>query len=236
MRFIETWSPATLVSTRDLAPGIREFLIRPDQFDGAAYPVGSHINISVTIDGQPETRSYSLVEASSRGLRIAVRRAEDSRGGSRYMWSLQPGARLDITTPASLLAVDWARQNYCLIAGGIGITPILGAAQALSRRGADVTLHYAVRSRTEAAYLDDLAATLGDRLVVHASDEGKRLDLDALFASRCPRMRWRCSAARCGCWMLRAMPGSAPAIHSPISATRRSVRAARCRPRLFACA
>ena len=92
MRFIETWIPATLVSTRDLAPGIREFLIRPDQFDGTAYPVGSHINISVTIDGQPETRSYSLVgEASSRGLRIAVRRAEDSRGGSRYMWSVAAG-------------------------------------------------------------------------------------------------------------------------------------------------
>jgi vanillate O-demethylase ferredoxin subunit len=184
MRFIETWIPATLVSTRDLAPGIREFLIRPDQFDGAAYPVGSHINVSVTIDGQPETRSYSLVgEAAPRGLRIAVRRAEDSRGGSRYMWSLQPGARLDITTPASLLAVDWARQNYCLIAGGIGITPILGAAQALARRGADVVLHYAVSSRDDAAYLGDLANLLGDRLVVHASNEGRRLDLDALFAA-----------------------------------------------------
>jgi vanillate O-demethylase ferredoxin subunit len=184
MRFIETWIPATLVATRDLAPGIREFLIRPDPFDGAAYPVGSHINVSVTIDGQPETRSYSLVgEASPQGFRIAVRRAEDSRGGSRYMWSLQPGARLDITRPASLVAVDWARENYCLIAGGIGITPILGAAQALARRGADVTLHYAVRGRADAAYLDDLTNLLGDRLVVHASDEAKRLDLDALFAS-----------------------------------------------------
>ncbi|KYK48831.1 diguanylate cyclase [Bradyrhizobium liaoningense] len=184
MRFIETWIPATLVTTRDLAPGIREFLIRPDQLDVTAYPVGSHINVSVTIDGQPETRSYSLVgEAAPRGFRIAVRRTDDSRGGSRYMWSLQPGARLDITQPASLLAVDWTRQNYCLIAGGIGITPILGAAQALARRGSDVMLHYAVRSRREAAYLDELAAMLGGRLVVHASDEGRRLDLDALFAS-----------------------------------------------------
>ncbi|MBH5388802.1 PDR/VanB family oxidoreductase [Bradyrhizobium diversitatis] len=184
MRFIETWIPATLVTTRDLAPGIREFLIRPDQLDVTAYPVGSHINVSVTIDGQPETRSYSLVgEASPHGFRIAVRRTDDSRGGSRYMWSLQPGARLDITQPASLLAVDWTRQNYCLIAGGIGITPILGAAQALARRGSDVMLHYAVRSRREAAYLDELAAMLGDRLVVHASDGGRRLDLDALFAS-----------------------------------------------------
>lgn len=184
MRFIETWIPATLVSTRDLAPGIREFLIKPDRFDEAGYPVGSHINVGVDIGGQPETRSYSLVgEASPGGFKIAVRRTDDSRGGSRYMWSLQSGARLDITRPASLLAVDWTRKKYCLIAGGIGITPILGAAQALVRRGADVALHYAVRSRREAAYLDDLAVTLGDRLVVHASDEGRRLDLDALFAS-----------------------------------------------------
>ena len=40
-----------------------------------------------------------------------------------------------------------------------------------------------MRSRADAAYLDDLATMLGDRLVVHASDEGQRLDLDALFAS-----------------------------------------------------
>ncbi|WFU39364.1 PDR/VanB family oxidoreductase [Bradyrhizobium sp. CB82] len=187
MRFIETWTPATLVETRDLSPSIREFLILPDQFDGAAYPVGSHINVTVSINGQPETRSYSLVgEADPRGFRIAVRRAEDSRGGSRYMWSLQPGARLDVTLPSSLLSLDWSRKHYCLVAGGIGITPIVGAAQALVRRDAGVTLHYAVRSRHDAAYLDHLAELLGDRLVVHASDEGGRLDLDALFASLPP--------------------------------------------------
>jgi vanillate O-demethylase ferredoxin subunit len=97
--------------------------------------------------------------------------------------SLKPGARLEVTQPASLLSVDWSRRTYCLIAGGIGITPIVGAAQALARRGADVTLHYAVRSRSDAAYLDELAALLGDRLIVHCSDEGRRLDLDALFGS-----------------------------------------------------
>jgi vanillate O-demethylase ferredoxin subunit len=184
MRFIETWTPATLVATRDLSPSIREFLIRPDDFNAAAYPVGSHINIAVTINGQPETRSYSLVgEVDPHGLKIAVRRAEDSRGGSRYMWSLQKGARLEITQPASLVSVDWARNHYCLIAGGIGITPIVGAAQALARRGASFTLHYSVRSRSDAAYLDELATLLGDRLVVHASEQGKRLDLDALFVS-----------------------------------------------------
>ncbi|KJC40357.1 diguanylate cyclase [Bradyrhizobium sp. LTSP885] len=184
MRFIETWMPATLVATRDLTPGIREFLLRPDGFAAAHYAVGSHIQVGVTVDGQPETRSYSLVgEADPQGYRIAVRRAPDSRGGSRYMWSLEPGARLTITRPASLVQLDWTRKDFCLVAGGIGITPIVGTAQALARRDADVTLHYAVRSREDAAYLDVLEALLGDRLVVHAGDEGRRLDLGAVFAA-----------------------------------------------------
>lgn len=184
MRRIETWVPATLLATRDLTPNIREFLLRPETFGGASYPVGSHIDVAVIINGQPETRSYSLVgEAEPQGLRIAVRRAEDSRGGSRYMWSLAPGARLDITLPNSLLSVDWSRRHYCLIAGGIGITPLVGAAQALARRKAEFSLHYAVRSRGDAAYLDLLSALVGDRLAVHAGDEGRRLDFAALFAS-----------------------------------------------------
>ncbi|VIO69076.1 PDR/VanB family oxidoreductase [Bradyrhizobium ivorense] len=184
MRFIDTWTTATVVATRDLTSGIREFLLRPDGFTASPYPVGSHIQVAVTIDGRPETRSYSLVgEVDAQGYRIAVRRAPDSRGGSRYMWSLLPAARITITLPASLVQLDWTRRHFCLIAGGIGITPILGAAQALARRNADVTLHYAVRSRADAAYLDQLEALLGPRLVVHAGDEGRRLDLAAVFAA-----------------------------------------------------
>ncbi|MTV11838.1 MULTISPECIES: PDR/VanB family oxidoreductase [Bradyrhizobium] len=183
MRFIETWTSATLLAVRDLTPGIREFLLRPDDFTAAPYPVGSHIDAGVTIEGQPQTRSYSLVgEVDPQGYRIAVRHAADSRGGSRYMWSLAPGARLAITLPTSLVQLDWTRRHFCLIAGGIGITPIVGAAQALARRDAGVTLHYAVRTRSDAAYLDMLEGLLGDRLVVHAGDEGRRLDLDSVFA------------------------------------------------------
>jgi vanillate O-demethylase ferredoxin subunit len=184
MRFIDTWTPATVTAIRDLAPSIREFTLRPENFARAAYPVGSHIDVAVSIDGRPETRSYSLVgECSADGYRIAVRHAEESRGGSRYMWSLAPGARLDITLPSSLLSIDWTRRHYCLVAGGIGITPIIGAAQALARRDAAFTLHYAVRSREDAAYLDLLARLLGDRLNVYAGDEGRRLGFDAVFAS-----------------------------------------------------
>jgi vanillate monooxygenase ferredoxin subunit len=182
MRFQEIWGPATVIATRDVAPRIREILIRPDQFSPAGYPVGSHIKVGVTIDGRPDVRSYSLVgEADPHLYRIAVRLAEDSRGGSRYMWSLAEGARLNITAPASLLQIDWQRQDYCLVAGGIGITPLVGAAQALARREARFMLHYAVRSRRDAAYLNELESLLGGRLKVHAGDEGARIDFAATF-------------------------------------------------------
>ncbi|QDW40392.1 oxidoreductase [Bradyrhizobium sp. KBS0727] len=182
MRFAEQWSWCTVETIRDVTPAIREFRLRPDNGQVPPCPPGSHISVAVLIDGQPARRSYSLVANHDPGTyRIAVRRAPDSRGGSRGMWNLQPGARIEISSPASLIEIDWSRKHYCLIAGGIGITPITGIAAALRRRNVDATLHYAVKSRGDAAFLDELSALLGDRLIVHAGDEGARIDLDATF-------------------------------------------------------
>jgi ferredoxin-NADP reductase len=184
MRFAHTWSGATVVSIRDVAPSVREFLLRPDDGSVRPYAVGSHINVAVIADGRPDTRSYSLVGSPhSDGYRIAVQRAAQSRGGSAYMWGLRAGARMQITDPASLVELDWSRRDFCLIAGGIGITPIVGMASALMSRGARFTLHYAIRSRGEAAYLARLQAELGDRLHVHAGDERARLDLGATLTA-----------------------------------------------------
>jgi vanillate O-demethylase ferredoxin subunit len=184
MRFAHQWSAATVLAIRDVTPKVREFLLRPDGGDAQPYAVGSHINVAVLADGQPETRSYSLVGSPrNEAYKIAVQRAAQSRGGSAYMWGLQAGARLEISTPSSLVELDWSRQNFCLIAGGIGITPILGMAHVLTRRGASLALHYAVRSRAEAAYLDELQVLLGDRLHIYAGAESRRLDLGATFAA-----------------------------------------------------
>lgn len=183
MRFAEHWMGCRVEAIRDITPGIREITLRPDAVL-PPYPIGSHINVSLLINGQPQTRSYSLVgERHSETLRIAVRLAPDSRGGSKAMWALQAGARLEMSTPSSLYDIDWSRKTYCLIAGGIGITPITGIAAALHGKAIDLQLHYAVKSRHDAAYLDELKAQLGDRLTVHASDEHARLDLTATLVS-----------------------------------------------------
>ncbi len=187
MGFAEIWTQCTVHAIRDVTPTIREIVLKPDNVESTPVAVGSHIQVALSINGQRDTRCYSLVGAfDPAAYRIAVRLAPDSRGGSRAMWTLAPGARLDVSSPTSLFEINWTRQNYCLIAGGIGITPMLGIAAALARRNVDVAMHYAVRSRQDAAYFDELSALLGDRLSLHASDEAQRLDLDATFAGLPP--------------------------------------------------
>lgn len=182
MRFAEQWSWCTVDAIRDVTPTIREFRLRPDDGQIPPCPPGSHIGVSLLIDGQPARRSYSLVANSDPGTyRIAVRLAPDSRGGSRGMWNLRAGARIEVASPASLIEIDWSKRNYCLIAGGIGITPITGIAAALHRRGIDAHLHYAVKSCGDAAFLDELSALLGDALTLYPGDEGARIDLGATF-------------------------------------------------------
>ena len=65
-----------------------------------------------------------------------------------------------------------------LVAGGIGITPVKAMAHALIAQQRDFVLHYAVRSRRQAPFLDQLERELGPRLMVYAADEGRRLALD----------------------------------------------------------
>ena len=182
MRFAQTWTSCSVAQVRDLTPRIREITLRPDG-GVEPYSAGSHVDVNVLVDGRPEIRSYSLIgDAGPDGYRIAVRLASDGRGGSRYMWSLKAGARLEVSSPASAFDLDWNRNSYCLIAGGIGITPLVGISNTLARRHAPFTLHYCATSRGDAAYLADLSARHGDGVQVHASDEGGRLDLDATFA------------------------------------------------------
>lgn len=75
------------------------------------------------------------------------------------------------------------------IAGGVGITPFIGAAQRRHSGGPIPELFYAVRSRTEAAGLDVLEAAHVNgriRLHLHVSEENGRLtasDLTTRFGS-----------------------------------------------------
>lgn len=184
MRFDGQWITAVVRGTRDLTPGIREFTLVPE--GGATpYATGSHLCLRVMVDGRTDLRRYSLVGDQPRDgcWRIAVKREEPGRGGSRYMWSLPVGARLEVTAPDSFFQLSGDAPEYLLVAGGIGITPIRGMASALRRRGARFRMLYAGRSRAEMAYLGELEAELGAQLDVFSEAEGRRIDLKQAFSS-----------------------------------------------------
>ncbi|HEY6511318.1 MAG TPA: PDR/VanB family oxidoreductase [Burkholderiaceae bacterium] len=181
------WRPARVRALRTLSPTVREFELEPE---GGALPwtVGSHIQVRLPIDGHIDTRSYSLVgEPGQACYRIAVKRVEASRGGSRTMWQLAAGETLEVLAPQNQFELSTAPPQSLLVAGGIGITPLLGMALALASRGADFTLVHATRSRDELVYTQALAASFGERLNCHVSAEAGRLQFDPLIAGLHPQ-------------------------------------------------
>src|SRR5258705_3718810 len=113
MRFAEQWSWCTVEAISDVTPTIREFSLRPENGRVPPYPAGSHIGVTVLIDGQPARRSYSLVENGDTGTyRIAVRLAPDSRGGSRGIWEFRARRRDEALNPACPLQIDLGLQEH----------------------------------------------------------------------------------------------------------------------------
>ncbi|MES2786338.1 MAG: PDR/VanB family oxidoreductase [Pseudomonadota bacterium] len=175
------WSDSVVTAVRDLTPTVREFTIRPD--DGATehWSPGSHLQVGVLVNGKPQTRSYSLIGISDdRCYRIAVKRMDAGRGGSLAMWQLGEGDRLQVLAPQNHFPLALDAPAYLLVAGGIGITPLVSMALALRAKGAQVRLIYGVRSEDELAYGDELRACLGDAM--HAAI-GKPIAFDNEIAA-----------------------------------------------------
>jgi ferredoxin-NADP reductase len=180
------WRKARLRSIQDLTPDIRRFEIEPSGKFVVPTP-GSHINIVVQINSRPDVRCYSAVGPCTDGVyRIAVKLLADTRGGSKYMWSLVSGAQLTISTPGNHFELSRGRPEYLLLAGGIGITPIFTMALALAQERAKFRLLYACRRRQDLALADELKVRIGDRLQIFIDEEDTRIDLDAEIARLVP--------------------------------------------------
>ena len=180
------WGPARLRRVRDLTPDIRLFEIEPD---GGFVPPrpGGHVQVSVQIDDRPDVRSYSTVGPCADGVyRIAVKRLANTRGGSAYLFGLQPGARMLVSPPRNHFELGLGRPEYLLVAGGIGITPIYGMALALADAGARLRVLYGARRRCDLALADELRDRIGDRLQPFVGEEGRRVDLPAEFERLVP--------------------------------------------------
>lgn len=187
MRFAYTWVAGRVRSSEFVADDVRLIELEPDS-GTRTYSPGSHLRIRVLVNGVPEDRHYSLIGESGTGVyRIAVRLRADGLGGSAYMHRLRVGARVELTHPANHFELAYEAPEYLLVAGGIGITPIISMASALKRRGANYRLVYAGRGRDLMPFLDELGDEHGDRLLSYLGSDGERCDLATLFAGLGPQ-------------------------------------------------
>lgn len=158
--------------------------------DGAPLPsweAGAHIELEL---GNGLARPYSLLPSGRADTyRVAIKRAADSTGGTRWLFTRgQVGALLTVSAPRNTFPLQ--EGPAVLVGGGIGITPLVSMAAALEARGErSWQLHYAVARRDQAALLDELARH-GDRVRLHVDAEaGSLLDVRRIVAESPPDAR-----------------------------------------------
>jgi len=156
------------------------------------YEAGAHIDVHMP---GGFSRQYSLARAPSSASNaapyvIGVKREAASRGGSASMHErVREGDLLAISTPRNTFPLRAEARHHLLLAGGIGMTPLLAMAQALAARGAAFTLCVFARSEEHLAFADALhSPALAPHLRLHLDqgDAGQRIDLRALLAERAP--------------------------------------------------
>jgi ferredoxin-NADP reductase len=149
-----------------------------------AFEAGSHIDLHLP-DGI--VRSYSLLNDCRERHRyvVAVLKDKSSRGGSRAVHEeLRIAMPLQISEPRNNFKLTETAEHSVLVAGGIGITPILSMARRLHQLGRSFEVIYCARSRQSAAYVADIEA-LATQVHWHFDDaQGGPPDLQVLLAAR----------------------------------------------------
>jgi len=174
--------PMRLTAIRYAAAGTNTYEFSP--LDGQPLPgftAGAHVDIHLP---NGLVRQYSLYNPQGETHRyvVGVKRDPHSRGGSHCIHDdLRAGAVVHLGAPRNHFALNEEAPHTVLVAGGIGITPIACMAERLRTLGRPFELHYSVRTRDEAAFLDALK---GPSLHLHVDAEhgGALLPLAAIVA------------------------------------------------------
>ena len=153
------------------------------------FEAGAHVDVRIEGVG---VRQYSLCNDPAERHRyvVAVQRDDHGRGGSRTLHErVRAGDLLRISAPRNRFPLALEAGSFLLIAGGIGITPILSMARTLIREGKPFRLYVCTRSEARTPFRDELQAlsTHGQVHFVHDNGEPARgLDLGQLLASPRP--------------------------------------------------
>ncbi len=180
---------AVVVSRRALTERIAEFCI--GRADGRPLPMaesGSHIELHFGGGERRFVRHYSLLGPLTLGSepepfwRIAVQREDRARGSAFIHDQFRPGTALNVSRPINAFRLSHRPSHVLLVAGGIGVTPMVAMARSLRTRNVGFSMLYAGQQRSAMAYVDELEALCGEQLTVHESASTGIPDLVALLS------------------------------------------------------
>lgn len=149
-----------------------------ESVDGAPLPpfsAGAHIDVHLP---GGLVRQYSLCNdpASHHRYEIAVLRDENGRGGSKAVHDgVAEGDVIEISAPRNHFALAETASHHLLLAGGIGVTPVLAMAQYLSSTGASFAMHYCTRSATRTAFVERIRSASFNASVQFHFDDGEAI-------------------------------------------------------------
>ena len=158
-----------------------------------AFEPGAHLPIEFSLpSGIVAQRHYSILNSSSdnRYYEIAVQRESKGRGGSNFIHSqFKVGTRIRAKAPSNEFPLLTNAQHTILLAGGIGITPILSMIHKLIETNSSFEVHYTAKTKKEAAFYDDVLKLAGDRAHFYFSKEtdSHRIDLMELMKNALPQ-------------------------------------------------
>ncbi len=174
-----------IAEKRRVADEVCGFRLAPVSGALPAWQPGAHVDVHLP---NGLVRQYSLVGAPGDGADyvIGVKLEPESAGGSKWLHeSAREGDELAVSGPHNGFPLRRDAARTLLIAGGIGVTPLLSMARTLDHSGLRWELHYLVRDRAQAAF-PELLSGLGDAVRLHprlAPGEAAAL-LDRLLADR----------------------------------------------------
>jgi ferredoxin-NADP reductase len=179
----------TVADARDVSDDVRRLVLRHPLRAVLPEPeAGAHVDLRLP-DGR--VRHYSLCgdPADRSQYVIAVKREDEGRGGSRWVHdTLTAGSEVHVSAPRNHFPLATAAGEHILIAGGIGITPMLAMAHQLRRDGARFSLHYCSPRAHRAPLLADAVDVCRTNLRgwFPGDPGGKRFDATAILAGLAP--------------------------------------------------
>jgi len=156
-------------------------IVSRDGSDLPLFGAGAHIDVTAS----PEyIRQFSLASdpANSRSYLVGVLREDAGRGGSiKIHQMLKRGVPVVISRPRNHFPLHQDGKRHLLLAGGIGVTPLIAMGHELYREGREFTLYYKARTRAQAAFIPELEQTAWSDKVRFCFSDEERLDVGTVL-------------------------------------------------------